>query len=74
MSSAKELRANADECLDWARTARTDRERQIFLQMARAWLEAATRREAASQLAKAPGGCDDQNLTQSGKGSVGAYP
>ena len=57
------IRANADECLDWARTARTDRERQIFLQMARAWLEAATRREGASQLAQAPGGCDDQNLT-----------
>jgi hypothetical protein len=72
VSSAKELRANADECLDWARTARTDRERQIFLQMARAWLEAASRREGASRLAQAPG--DDQNLTQSGKGSVGAYP
>jgi hypothetical protein len=74
VASTKELRANADECLDWARTARTDRERQIFLQMARAWLEAASRREGASQLAQPPGGCDDQNLMQSGKGSVGTYP
>jgi hypothetical protein len=32
--SAKELRENAKECLDWARTARSDRERAIFLQMA----------------------------------------
>jgi hypothetical protein len=74
VSSVEELRANADECLDWARTARTEREGEIFLQMARAWLEAAARREGASQLAQAPGGCDDQNLTQSGKSSVGAYP
>ena len=27
-----------------------------------------------SQLAQAAGVCDDQNQTQSGKGSVGAYP
>jgi hypothetical protein len=74
VASTKELRANADECLDWARTARTERERQIFLQMARAWLEAATWREGASQIAQASGGCDDQNLAQSGKGSVGAAP
>ena len=74
MSSVEELRANADECLDWARTARTEREREIFLQMARAWLEAAARREDASQLAQAADVCDDQNQTQSGKGSVGAYP
>jgi hypothetical protein len=73
VSSVEELRANSDECLDWARTARTERERQIFLQMARAWLEAAARREGASQLAQAPGVCDDQNVTQSGRGSVGAW-
>jgi hypothetical protein len=39
VSLVEELRANADERLDWARTAQTERERQIFLQMARAWLE-----------------------------------
>ncbi len=34
MYSVQELRAYADEHLDWARTARTDGERRIFLQMA----------------------------------------
>jgi hypothetical protein len=32
--SAKEYRDNAVECMGWARTARSDRERAIFLQMA----------------------------------------
>jgi hypothetical protein len=40
-----EYRENAEECIGWARTARTDRERQIFLQIAQAWMEAAARRE-----------------------------
>lgn len=43
MSSPKELREFADECLGWAKTARTGRERQIFLQMSRTWLWAAAR-------------------------------
>ena len=30
MSSAAEYRAYADECFGWARTAKTDREREIF--------------------------------------------
>jgi hypothetical protein len=41
VSSAEDYRAYANECFDWARTARTEREREIFLQMARTWLEAA---------------------------------
>jgi hypothetical protein len=41
VSSVEELRAYADEHLGWAKTARTDRERNIFLQMAKTWLEAA---------------------------------
>jgi hypothetical protein len=41
MSSPKEFRENAEECFGWARTARTERERKIFLQMADAWLQAA---------------------------------
>ena len=45
MSSAAEYRELAEECLGWARTARSDRERRIFLQMAEAWLDAATRSE-----------------------------
>ncbi len=43
MSSAKEYREFADECLDWAGTAKSARERRIFLQMAEAWLGAAAR-------------------------------
>jgi len=43
--SPKELRENAEECMDWARTARSDRERAIFLQMAETWLQAADRLE-----------------------------
>jgi hypothetical protein len=39
--SAREYRANADECMDWARTARSERERSIFVQMAQTWLHAA---------------------------------
>ncbi len=44
-SITNEYRENAEECLGWARTARSDKERGIFLQMAQAWTEAATRRE-----------------------------
>jgi hypothetical protein len=38
-----DYRAYADECFEWARTARSEREREIFLQMTRVWLEAAVR-------------------------------
>jgi hypothetical protein len=38
---SKQFRELADECLGWARTARTDRERRIFLGMAETWLHAA---------------------------------
>lgn len=41
MSSAKEFREYADECMGWAKTARSDQEREIFLQMARTWMQAA---------------------------------
>jgi hypothetical protein len=34
VSSAREYYENAEECFDWARTAKTERERLIFLQMA----------------------------------------
>jgi hypothetical protein len=45
MVSAKEYRQNADDCLVWAKTVINDRERAIFLDMARNWLEAASRVE-----------------------------
>jgi hypothetical protein len=41
--SAKEYREFADECMGWAKTARSDQERQIFVQMAQTWLWAAAR-------------------------------
>jgi hypothetical protein len=40
MSAAK-FREFAAEHLDWARTATSERERETFEQMARAWLEVA---------------------------------
>ena len=41
VTTPKEYRENADECLAWAKTAKSDRERGIFLQMAQTWLQAA---------------------------------
>jgi hypothetical protein len=49
VSSAKDYRKLADECLGWARTANSDKERRIFLQMAEAWLGAAAHAEALSR-------------------------
>lgn len=46
MTTAPGYREFADECLGWARTAESDRERRIFLQMGEAWLEVAARLEA----------------------------
>jgi len=42
MVSTEEYRKYADECADWAKTAKSQRERDIFLQMALAWWQAAT--------------------------------
>jgi hypothetical protein len=46
VSSVEDYRANADECMDWARTARSERERLIFIQMAQTWQQAAMLLEA----------------------------
>jgi hypothetical protein len=43
---ANEFYENADECFGWASTAKTERERLIFMQMRDAWLEAARKCEA----------------------------
>lgn len=43
MSLTEQYRAYADECFGWARTAKNDREREIFIQMAQTWLAAAVR-------------------------------
>ena len=45
MSSAKEFREYARECMDWARTARSEKERAVFVEMAQTWLVAAARQE-----------------------------
>ena len=45
MLSAQDFYDCADEHFDWAETAKTERERAIFLQMAAAWLEVAQRWE-----------------------------
>jgi hypothetical protein len=47
--SLKEYREFADECTHWAKTARSDREKRIFLQMAETWLEAAVLAEHREQ-------------------------
>jgi hypothetical protein len=39
--TAKDFREYAEEHLGWAKTARSTKERQTFLQMAQPWLEAA---------------------------------
>jgi hypothetical protein len=39
--SAKEYRKYAAESLEWARTAGTDQERDILIQIAKTWLNAA---------------------------------
>ena len=60
MPSAEDYSAYAHECFDWARTARTEKERDIFLQMAGTWLEAAARASAkARSTDQAP---DNNNL------------
>jgi hypothetical protein len=47
VSSTKYFYDYADEHFGWAETARTERERAIFLQMAAAWLEAAQKSMAS---------------------------
>jgi hypothetical protein len=53
VSSAQDLYDYADEHFAWAATARTERERAIFLQMAAAWLEVAQKWETAAHISRA---------------------
>jgi hypothetical protein len=46
--SAKQFREFADENLQWARTAKSEKEQRIFLRMAEAWLDVARRWDAES--------------------------
>jgi len=55
--SSKEYREFADECMRWAKTAQSDREKRIFLQTAETWLKAAVladRREQRQASASKP--------------------
>ena len=45
MASPRECREFANESLCWAKTAKSERESAIFLQMAHAWLLAAAKME-----------------------------
>jgi hypothetical protein len=47
--SAQDFYDYADEHFGWAETARTERERAIFFQMAAAWLEVAQKWETSAR-------------------------
>jgi hypothetical protein len=49
MSNADEYRRNADECMEWAKTAKSDFERNTFLQLAQTWLAAAVYADTQSR-------------------------
>jgi hypothetical protein len=49
VATAYEFYDYADEHLAWAETAKTERERAIFLQMAVAWLEVAQQSEVGAR-------------------------
>jgi hypothetical protein len=48
--SAEDFYDYADEHFAWAETARTERERAVFLQMPAAWLEVAQRWEIPQEM------------------------
>ena len=52
-SAPNEFREFAKESMDWARTARSDQERAIFLRMTQTWLEAAIALERKLETAEA---------------------
>jgi hypothetical protein len=64
VSSAQEFYDNADEHFGWAESAKTERERAMFFQMAAAWLEVAQRWESTD--AK----CSDSSRFSLGTGAV----
>ncbi len=42
MPTSQEYRQFAAECINWARTAKSDDERQQFLKLANVWVQAAS--------------------------------
>ena len=67
--SSKEYREFADECLHWAKTARSDREKRIFLQMAETWM-LSSRSRGSSRTAESHG----KQTTEFWKFRRGAIP
>jgi len=49
-----EYRTIADECLRSAREAQTNEERQLYLNLARVWLQFASRQDAEASSARLP--------------------
>jgi hypothetical protein len=49
-ASPKEFREFAQECLRWAGETKSDRHRQVLLEMARTWIQAALEVEGSSGL------------------------
>lgn len=45
MTTPEECRKYAKECYEWVRKAKTDTERQTFLDMANDWVQAAARQD-----------------------------
>jgi hypothetical protein len=54
VSASKEFRDYADECLDWARTAKSEQERDIYLRMARTWFAAAVQADLRDRPQRTP--------------------
>ena len=52
--SARDFRQYADECLDSAKTAKSDKDRRSFLQLAETWLKAAAQSETANMRGRRP--------------------
>jgi hypothetical protein len=62
MESARQFQEYAEECLDWAKSARSNQEREIFLQMAQTWMEAAmlaSKEPALRERRRLPKSADD---------------
>jgi hypothetical protein len=47
MELAKQFEEYVNECMEWAKTARTDREHVTFLEMAHTWMQGRSPRQRA---------------------------
>ena len=54
MKTAAEYRAMAEECIKWAGEAYTDEVRESYLQLARIWLDTASRLNSLSATKTVP--------------------